>query len=253
MAGTIRRTFQNPEWFLERGTLEDYMDVLKHSPFFKSLLSRTPTQQTGMVLLRQQPDFSPPFLKYVVDAFNRIKLYDNDGRNQFLTREFYFWLRDDFIPFLQRVKGVIPDIFVQVDAFFKAVGLPVISQIIKKLRNHFSELPLCIIRSIFLWKWRRNGCLHLMPQSSTARILCGFTLARLQRLSVHVQSLPSILEKDALSLISKLEHFKCVEGKLLRRKLLALSVAQNLIKRLSGSHRHMFFLLMRVLVARSFA
>jgi hypothetical protein len=253
-----RRTFQNPECFLECGTLEDSIDKLEYSPFFNSLLSRLPTHQTGRVLLCLQPDFSPPFLLYVVDAFKRIKLEDIDGRNQFLTRQFYFWLRDVFIPFLQRVEGVIPDIFVQVDAFFKAVGLPVISQIIKKLRNQFSEVPLCIIRSIFLRKWRRNGCLHLMSQSSTARIVCGFTLAKLQMKYVHVQSLPSIREKairekDALSLISKLEHFKCVEGKLLRRRLLALTVAQNLIKRLSGSHRHMFFLLMRVLVARSFA
>jgi hypothetical protein len=99
----------------------------------------------------------------------------------------------------------------------------------------------------------RNGCIYLMPQSSTARIVCDFTLAKLQMKYVHVQSLPSIREKDALSLISKLEHFKCVEGKLLRRRLLALTVAQNLIKRLLGIHRHMFFLLMRVLVARSFA
>ena len=248
-----RCSYENREWFLERNTLDDSMDFLKHSPLTTVLLSRPPTQQTGRVLLCLQDDYSAPFLKYVVDAFSRIKLDDIDGRNQFLTREFYFWLRDVFIPFLQRVEGVIPDIFVQVDAFFKAVGLPVISQIIKKLRNHFSELPLCIIRSIILSKWRRNGCLHLMPQSSTARIVCGFTLAKLQRQSVHVQSLPSIREKDALILISKLEHFKCVEGKLLRRKLLDLSVAQNLIKRLSGSHRNMFFLLMRVLVARSFA
>jgi hypothetical protein len=186
-------------------------------------------------------------LQDVVNSFRRIKLDDIDGRNQFLTRQFYFWLRDVFIPFLQRVEGVIPDIFVQVDACFKEVGLPVISQIIKKLRNHFSEVPLCIIRSIFLRKLMR------MPQSSTARIVCDFTLAKLQMKYVHVQSLPSIREKDVLSLISKLEHFKCVEGKLLRRRLLALTVAQNLIKRLSGIHRHMFFLLMRVLVARSFA
>jgi hypothetical protein len=248
-----RRSYKNREWFLLLRSLEDSMDILEHHPYWSKFFSMPPTQQTGRVLLSQQPDFSEPFLKHLVDAYRRIKLDDIDGRNQFLTREFYFWLRDVFIPFLQRVKGVIPDIFVQVDAFFKAVGLPVISQIIKKLRNHFSEVPLCIILSIFLWKWRRNGCLHLMPQPSTARIVCGFTLAKLQRLSVHVQSLPSIREKDALSLISKLEHFKCVEGKLLRRKLLALSVAQNLIKRLSGSHRHMFFLLMRVLVARSFA
>lgn len=247
---STRRSFENPEWCLECGTLDDSMDFLKNHPYWKDFFSRLPTRQTGSVLLCQQPDFSPPFLKYVVDAFKRIKLDDNDGRNQFLIREFYFWLRDVFIPFLQRVQGVIPNIFVQVNAFFKAVGLPVISQIIKKLRNHFSEVPLCIISSIFLWKWRRNGCLHLMPQSSTADIVRLFTLAKLQgQFFVHVQSLPSIREKDALMLISKLEHLKCVEDKLLRRRLLGLSVAQNLIKRLSDSHRHMFFLLMRVLVA----
>ena len=252
---STRRSLLNPECFLERRTLEDSMDFLLHHPDWKKFFSRPPTQQTGRVLLSQQPDFSEPFLKHLVDAFNRIKLDDIDGRNQFLTREFYFWLRDVFIPFLQRVKGVIPDIFVQVDAFFQAVGLPVISQIIKKLRNHFSEVPLCIIRSIFIRKWRRNRLFHLMPQPSpTAQFICGFTLAKLQRWYTP----STILEKvgltrnNSLILISKLEHFKCVEGKLLRRKLLGLSVAQNLIKRLSDSHRDMFFLLMRVLVARSF-
>jgi hypothetical protein len=248
-----RRSHQHCECFLVVGTLEHYWDIFNYHPFWSKFISMLPTEQTGSLLLFQQPDYSPPFLKYLVDACHEIKLEDNDGRNQYLTREFYVWLRDVFISFLQRVEGVIPDIFVQVDAFFKAVGLPVISQIIKKLRNHFSEVPLCIIRSIFFWKWRINGLLYLMPQPSTARIVCCFTLAKLQRQSVHVQSLPSIREEDALSLISKLEYFKCVEGKLLRRKLLALSVAQNLIKRLSDSHRHMFFLLMRVLVARSFA
>jgi hypothetical protein len=251
-----RRSYQNRDWFLLCWSLEDSMDFLKHHPYWKKFFSMSPTPQTGRVLLCHQPDFSPPFLRYVVDACRRINLQDIDPRNIFLMREFYFWLRDDFIPFLQRVKGVIPDIFVQVDAFFHAVGLPVISQIIKKLRNHFSEVPLCIIRSIFLWKWRRNGRLHLMPQPSpTAQFICGFTLAKLQRWNTP----STILEKVGLTrnksliLISKLEHFKCVEGKLLRRRLLGLSVAQNLIKRLSDSHRHMFFLLMRVLVARSFA
>jgi len=253
MAGTTCRSYENSDCFILRWSLEYYVDFFKHHPHWSKFFSMPPTLQTVKVLFSHQPDFSPPFLQYVVNAFRRIKLDDIDGRNQFLTRQFYFWLRDVFIPFLQRVEGVIPDIFVQVDACFKEVGLPVISQIIKKLRNHFSEVPLCIIRSIFFWKWRINGLLYLMPQPSTARIVCCFTLAKLQRQSVHVQSLPSIREEDALSLISKLEYFKCVEGKLLRRKLLALSVAQNLIKRLSDSHRHMFFLLMRVLVARSFA
>jgi len=253
MFGT-RRTHENPEWFVIRGSLNDSLDFLEHHPYPKSFPNRLPTPQTGMALLRLQPDYSPPFLQHVVNAFRRVKLDDIDGRNQFLTMQFFFWLKDVFIPFLQRVEGVIPHIFVQVDAFFKEVGLPVISQIIKKLRNHFSELPLCIIRSIFLWKWRRNRCLHLMHQSSTAHIVCGFTLAKLQRQSVHFQSIPSIQKKDALILISKLEHFKCVEGKLLRRRLLALSVAQNLIKKLSGSHcKILSFLLMRVFDARSFA
>jgi hypothetical protein len=232
------------------------MDIFNYSPGFRSLLSGPPTQQTVRVLLCHQRDFSPPFLRYVVDACRRINLQDIDPRNIFLMREYYFWLRDDFIPFLKRLEGIVPDIFVQVDAFFLAVGLPVISQIIKKLRNHFSEVPLCIIRSILLSKWRRNRLFHLMPQPSpTAQFICGFTLAKLQ-----IWYTPStILEKVGLTrnksliLISKLEHFKCVEGKLLRRRLLGLSVAQNLIKRLSDSHRHMFFLLMRVLVARSFA
>jgi hypothetical protein len=249
-----RRTYQNRDWHLECNTLEDSWDRLNYGPWWKDLCRMPLTQQIGRILLYVQDDYSEPYLTIVVYAYKRIKLDDIDGRHQFLTLQFYFWLRDVFIPFLQRVEGVIPDIFVQVNAFFKAAGLPVISQIIKKLRNHFSEVPLCIIHSFFFWNWRRNGRLHLMPQSSTADIVRRFTLAKLQRRSfVHVQSLPSIPEKDALMLISKLEHFKCVEGKLLRRRLLGLSVAQNLIKRLSGSHRDMLFLLMRVLGARSFA
>lgn len=253
-----RRSYQKPGWSLECCSFEDSMDFLEYGPF-KSFLSIQPTQKTAMTLLYQQPDYSPAYLKYVVDAFRRIKLDEHDGRMQFLTHKFYFWLRDVFIPFLQRVEGVIPDIFVQVDSFFKAVGLPVISQIIKKLRNHFSEVPLCIIRSIFLSKWRRNRCLHLRHQSSTAHILCGFALASLQMKPVYSQLLPSLPQKDALILIAKLEYFKCIEGKSLRRRLLGLSVAQDLIKRLSGSHREiiifllMRFLLMRVFGPRSFA
>jgi hypothetical protein len=90
---STRRTFQNRECFLQCKTLEDSIDLIEYSPFFKSLLSRLPTQKTGMVLFCLQSDFSPPFLQYVVDAFRRIKLDDIDGRNQFLTREFFFWLR----------------------------------------------------------------------------------------------------------------------------------------------------------------
>jgi hypothetical protein len=213
-----------------------------------------PTPQTRQELLCNQ-NFSEPKLRDVVNACRRINLQDIDPRNIFLMREFYFWLRDVFIPFLKRLEGIVPTIFVQVDDFFKGLKLPVISQIMKNLRNHFSEVPLCIIRSILLWKWRRNGCLHLMPQSSTAHIVCGFTLAKLQR--CYTPS--TILEKvgltrnNSLILISKLDYFSSVEGKLLRRRLLGLSVAQNLIKRLSDSHRDRSFLLMRVLGARSFA
>jgi hypothetical protein len=251
-----RRSHGRNTCFLESGSLEDSMDSLNYKPYLKIFFSRSPTPQTRQELLCRQPDLSDPILRYVVDAYRRCNLQDIDPRNIFLMREFYFWLRDVFIPFLKRLEGIVPTIFVQVDDFLKGLKLPVISQIIKKLRNHFSEVPLCIIRSISLWKWRRNRFFHLMPQpSTTAQFISGFTLANLQR--CHTPS--TILEEvgltrnNSLILISKLDYFSSVEGKLLRRRLLGLSIAQNLIKRLSYSQRDMFFLLMRVLGERSFA
>lgn len=277
MTKTTRRSYQDSRLILRRGAIEDYVDFLHHEPIWKDFCSRSPTEITRNRLLYAQLDFKPPYLYYIINAYKSINIEDIDVRNQSLILEFCLFMRDNFIPFLQRIEGSFPDIFVQVDAFFKKDKIPVVLDIMGNLRKHFSEVPLCIIRSMFLWKWRINRCVRfsMKPQSPIAQFVCDFTLAKLQRqfipcisalekklAELQGQLIPcsSALEKkegltrnDLLILISKLEHFRCVEGKLLRRRLLGLSVAQNLIKRLSDSHRDMFFLLMRVFGARSFA
>ena len=244
------RSFWNPEFVLDRESLAGRIDKLKHNPMFQNLLSMG---------LFPQPDpncYQDAFFSCVVEAFKRIEL--GNVNIQFEICQFYCWLKDAFIQFLKRIEEVIRDIFVQVDDYFQRERIPTLEKIMKGLRNHFSEVPLCVLNSMFFWNLSKNRHLHffLKPQSPKALFISKFILAKLQGRYVSSLTLErkvGLERNNSLILSSKFYNLPRVEGKLLRRRLLALSIAQNLIKRLSDSHRDMFFLLMRVLGARSFA
>jgi hypothetical protein len=189
-------------------------------------------------------------LIHIINAYKQFEMNRQDILQDNIAK-FYFWLRDVFLPFLKRAhQNVSLDIYTaKLNSFFQLRGAPTLEDLLKNLRAHFSGEIMCSLHSIFLGKLRRNLNFRffMKPQSPTAPLITGFLLAKLQRkFMLHVP-------KEMSMLYSKLDHVVSIEGKLLRRRLLVLSVAQNLIKRLSDSHRDMFFLLMRVLSARSFA
>jgi hypothetical protein len=254
------RSFRVSSLFLDNESLACYIDNLNHNLMWKNLLHERDAGRLLSMGLFPQPNPScyqeDAFLRCVVEAFKRIEL--GNVSIQFEVCQFYCWLRDDLIQFLKRIEEGIRDIFVRVNDYFQRERIPTLEKIMKDLRNHFSKVPLCILNSMFLWNLRKNRhlSLFLKPKSPKALFISKFMLAKLQGRNIPSTTLEQkvgLARNNSLILISKFDNLPRVEGKLLRRRLLGLSVAQNIIKRLSDSQRDMFFLLMRVLGARSFA
>ena len=173
----------------------------------------------------------------VIETFRKIKL--DEEHNQEDIARFYCWLRDVFVPFLGRVELVIPDIFTLVNDFFQKGRTPTLEIMLKGLMIHFSEVPLCILRAIFLRNLRR---MHVRKFTNAefprVTIFIGFAMAKMQ--GKHLSSWDieqkdvGLTHYDACIFLEKMRHVGLIQGRLFRRRLLSLSIAQKLlIERLS--------------------
>lgn len=134
--------------------------------------------------------------------------------------------------------------------FSKKGRTPTLEIMLKGLMLHFSEVPLCILRAIFLRDLRRN------PEFPRVTTFIGFAMAKMQGKYLSPwdieQKNVGLTHFDACIFLEKMRHVGLIQGRLFRRRLLSLSVAQKLlIKRLSyrsGENRcDTFSLFMRVL------
>jgi hypothetical protein len=191
----------------------------------------------------------------VIETFRKIEL--DEVNNQEDIARFYCWLRDVFVPFLGRVELVIPDIFTQVNDFFQKGRAPTLEMMLKGLMIHFSEVPLCILRAIFLRNLRRMHVRKFtnaeFPRVTT---FIGFAMAKMQGKNLSSWDIEQkdvgLTHYDACIFLKKMRHVGLIQGRLFRGRLLSLSIAQKLlINRLShGSGEEccdMFSLFMRVL------
>lgn len=194
-------------------------------------------------------------LDKVIETFRKIKL--DEANNQEDIARFYCWLRDVFVPFLGRVELVIPDIFTLVNDFFQKGRAPTLEIMLKGLMLHFSEVPLCILRAIFLRNLRIMQVRKFTnPEFPRVTTFIGFAMAKMQ--GKHLSSWEveqknvGLTHFDACIFLTKMRYLGLIQGRLFRGRFLSLSVAQKLlIKRLSyGSgknHYDMFSLYMQVL------
>jgi hypothetical protein len=251
----------NPGHYFRPVPLLQLVDCLFESPSWRSLMS----DETDAGRLRDVLFFSYfrriSLLEHIVATVYEIRL--KDGHNQDTTARFYLWLRDDFLPFLRRVEGIIPDIFALVDCFLQRKCLRTIQQILDGLMLHFTEVPLCIIRAILLANMmRETPYLARFRQMKSIRpspsVVAAMAIWQMQRNYLSPRQFSQkngMTEDDALILFAKLGNVGLIQGRLFRRRLLRLAISRFLIKRLSchENPRDMFSILMRVLSGCSFA
>jgi hypothetical protein len=252
-----------PGRYFPHRTLPELVNYLLQSPGWRILMR----DETNAEILREVL-FTTFFermslMGHIVATVYEIKL--KEGHNQGTTAIFYLWLKDDFLSFLTRVEGIIPDIFALVDVFLQKEGLRTLQKILECLMFHFSEVPLCITRSILLGNMMRSFP-HLRRFREMRFLISppppsvGAAMAIWQRqrnyLSPHQFSQKNgMTEDDALILFAKLKNFGLIQGRLFHGRLLSLAISKFLIKRLSHieNPRDMFSILMRVLSGCSFA
>lgn len=249
-----------PGCYFPPATLPELVDCLFESPSWRSLMSDENDAELTDVLFKTSFR-RMSLLGHIVATIYEIRL--KKGHNQDTTARFYLWLRDDFLPFLRRVEGIIPDIFALVDCFLQQERLRTLQQILDGLMLHFTEVPLCIIRAILLGNiMRETPYLARFRQMQSIRPSpsVGAAMAIWQRKRNYLSPRQfsqknGMTEDDALILFAKLGNVGLIQGRLFRRRLLRLAISRFLIKRLSchENPRDMFSILMRVLSGCSFA
>lgn len=248
------RSLGNPQVFFQFESLLYWLDLLLNCPDSKLLCRANDAEivrlnDCGILHAGLFYSFeSVCLLGKVIETFRKIEL--DEVNNQEDIARFYCWLRDVFVPFLGRVELVIPDIFTQVNDFFQKGRTPTLEIMLKGLMLHFSEVPLCILRAIFLRNLRTTA---EFPRVTT---FIGFAMAKTQGKYLSPwdieQKNVGLTHYDACIFLEKMRHVGMIQGRLFRRRLLSLSIARKLlIKRLSygsGENRcDTFSLFMRVL------
>jgi hypothetical protein len=170
--------------------------------------------------------------------------------------DFFFWLRDKFLPFLARAEQFMPDVRSQVNQYLEERQVPSIENILDILRKHFTMDSSVILCCIFIRKIPESTIQKTVFPNRFARAnqICKPAMAKLYGIHFEVSPLMAAsvgLTVDQLTiLLSKLEELSRIQGKPFYGKLLTMSVAQNiLVGRLAyrGKMCDMFAILMRVL------
>jgi hypothetical protein len=105
-------------------------------------------RSTDPSILRMVLFGKPSFLVFkITSIYRQIRLNDPEQTQNIL--EFFLWLLEDFMPFLAHCERYIPDVRFQVDIQL-IEHIPPLEEIISTLRNHFSELPLRIVRCMIV-------------------------------------------------------------------------------------------------------
>lgn len=174
--------------------------------------------------------------------------------------DFLKCLRDVFMPFLNHVKAVMPDVFTRVDNHLHEEIMPKLNEIIQNLEDHFCAFPFSVLKGCFLSNLRnkKKFLRFLKEQSPRARDTIRLVLLRLyanpqNRWFRIPQSTFGISGDEQFYAESKLNYAIRIKGRLFRREILTNSFAELLIRKLTheenprDSPREMFSILMRFL------
>lgn len=237
---------------IEYQSLQHDMDNLLHSDDVWGILQ----YHGNLVFIYRRGLFdNPSFLGFrICTIFWKIRLDLPEQQEDIL--DFFFWLRDMFMPFLARAEKYIPDVRKQVDDYLADRNVPTVGNMLSLFRNHFSEKQVMVVRFIFFTQAPKS----IIPKTIfRTRPITGLALAKLHGNRCEV--LPVMAARvgfpieELTVLLSNLENLSRIQGKQFYGKLLTSSIAQNmLIDRMFSPKnlREKFLLLMRVL-SRSFA
>jgi hypothetical protein len=233
-------------------SLQHDMDNLLHSDEVLGILQ----YHGNLVFIYRRGLFdNPSFLVFrICTIFWKIRLDLPDQQDD--TLDFFFWLRDMFMPFLAQAEQYIPDVRQMVDDYMGDRNVPTVENMLSLFRTHFSEKQVMVVRFIFFTQAPKS----IIPKTIFGtRPITGLALAKLHGNRCEV--LPIMAARvgfpieELTMLLSNLENLSRIQGKPFYGKLLTLSIAQNiLIDRMFSQKnlREKFLLLMRVL-SRSFA
>lgn len=103
------------------------------------------TRRYPAKILREQLFSSPGIVHQIFLVFNALNIEDQSQQEDIL--EFFPWLIIRFIPFLEYVQGVIPNVFEEIEIYLKDRS-PSLTETIMRLLQIHTKHPLCMIRAI---------------------------------------------------------------------------------------------------------
>jgi hypothetical protein len=197
---------------------------------------------------------NPSFLVFrIFTIFGKIRL--DFPEHQQNIAEFFFWLKDMFLPFLARAEPFIPDISRQVDQYLQERNVPTIENLLNIYQGHIWENLMRVVRCIFVVRVPPPP--SRIPHSNWLPRAHRITrLAMAQLYGNHFEVSPAMATSVCLTveqltiLLLNVKQVSQIQGKAFYGKLLTLSVAQNfLIEKLvpDGNLHCKFFILMRLL------
>lgn len=114
--------------------LSHKLDNLLHSHEVNSFL-----QYEGKSILIYKIGLSnnPTFLIFrIMEIFKLIQLDDENQQDD--IHEFFLWLKDIFLPFLEKIEQFMIDVRIQINNYLEERKVPTIEKILEVLSNHFS-------------------------------------------------------------------------------------------------------------------
>lgn len=238
--------------FLEYQGIQHDLDNLLNSQEVVSIL-----RYSGDLFFRYIKGLfdNPSFLVFRISTIF-LKVRQDLPEQQKDILDFFFWLRDMFLPFLARVERFVPNIRSEVVQYLQERNVPPVENILDTLWKHFTVDSSIILCCIFIRKIPESTIQKTVFPNRFARAnqICKPAMAKLYGIHFEVSPLMAAsvgLTVDQLTiLLSKLEELSRIQGKPFYGKLLTMSVAQNiLVGRLAyrGKMCDMFAILMRVL------
>ena len=168
--------------------------------------------------------------------------------------KFLSWLLETFLPFLTHCEKHLADVRSIVDSYLLGNQFPPLAQMISKLGNHFTMVPIRLFCCIFVTKMRPIQQDRYQRRIPPNQYLTAFAIARLN--GTGGQASDSEARRFGLTLdqltkiLMNLSHLLQIRGKSFQRRLHVITNALNfLIKKLSDEKIEYSFHLIRRLLS----
>jgi hypothetical protein len=184
-------------------------------------------------LLRMALFENPTFLvNRFCTIYKCIRLHDPEQTQDIL--KFFLWLLEHFLPFLAHCERFIANVRIQVDIQL-IEHIPPLEEIISTLRDHFSVVPLQILRCMIVTVMRPIPRVHYQSGISGNQYLTAVAIAYLRgngpEVSLKMMSRFGLTFKQLTEIHMYLSHFPRIRGKSFWRKVHVITIAVNFLIR----------------------